>query len=80
MTEKTVTLHWHKYPEEKPESSGYYLTKSWERNPLTGKYRSLFRVCLYIDGKEYPDIKGFFYNGNEFFLTDFYYINVSELE
>ena len=77
MTEKDYTLHWYHYPDEKPSHNGWFLTKNWEHNSINGTYRAVFRNCLYVDDN---DIKGFFYNGSEFWLKDFYFLDLKELE
>lgn len=73
MKTTTTTLHWYNYPEEKPETEEYkfYLIKH-ESITFTGKVSFVFKICVW-DGEE------FLYRGNPLYISNFEYINLSEI-
>lgn len=75
-------MNWHKYPEETPaknsSANGEYLV----RGIGAVTKRMHYYVCLWVWCEDMPDIRGFFYNGNEFRQCDkdeFEWISVKEL-
>lgn len=75
-------LHWHSYPEDAPNikqgSAKQYLTHHIEPNAF-GKMRPVYRAVLYINDPE-NDFMGWFYNGNEFWLKEFKWLDLEEIE
>lgn len=62
-----ANLKWHKYPAETPakdeSANGEYLVRGI--GSVTKKLH--YFVCLWVWCKDMTDIRGFFYNGNEFY-------------
>lgn len=60
-------INWHKFPQEKPNQSGYYLVRG--KGGIEDKV--YYYICLWIKNPVAFDLaEGFYYNGNEFKTHD----------